>query len=177
MTSTRILDRLVVRTLCPARATGLLQAGTARVPCALGAGGLTRTKREGDLKTPAGHWALRCVLVRTDRVRPFQTGLPVVAITPDSGWCDDPAGRSYNRPVTLPFAARTEALYRDDHIYDIIVVLSHNERPRVRGAGSAIFFHLARTGHTPTQGCIAIDRAPMLRILQRCGPQTRLHTG
>lgn len=78
--------------------------------------------------------------------------------------------RNYNRPVRLPYPDVTEFLWRDDHLYDIVVELGYNDRPRRRGLGSAIFMHLARPGYSPTEGCIALDRRDLNRLLALCGP-------
>ena len=86
------------------------------------------------------------------------SGLPVRALAPDDGWCDDPAHGDYNRPVKLPFAASHEVLWRDDHLYDVIVVVGHNDEPPRAGLGSAIFIHCATADYAPTEGCIALDR-------------------
>ncbi|GAB4229149.1 MAG: L,D-transpeptidase [Methyloligellaceae bacterium] len=153
---------------------GLLSFGEQRLACALGRSGIRALKREGDGATPAGCWLLRRVLYRPDRVTRPRTRLPVKAITPAMGWCDTPGDRNYNRAVRLPYPAGCEALWRDDRIYDILVILSHNERPRVRGHGSAVFLHLARPGYTPTEGCVALSEAALRRVLAASGPDTRL---
>jgi L,D-peptidoglycan transpeptidase YkuD (ErfK/YbiS/YcfS/YnhG family) len=62
-----------------------------------------------------------------------------------------------------------ERLWRDDELYDLVVVLSHNTRPRVRGAGSAVFMHVAGAGFRPTEGCIALRRPHLVRLLERVG--------
>ena len=100
-------------------------------------------KREGDMATPEGCFPLRRLLYRPDRESAPESGLPAAAIERDDGWCDDPADPFYNRPVTLPYPARAEALWRDDRLYDLLIVLGHNDDPVRPGAGSAIFLHLA----------------------------------
>lgn len=147
------------------------------LPCALGPAGFRLRKREGDNATPIGLWPLRAVLVRRDRLPPPRTGLPVFGISPDDGWCDDPADRRYNGPVALPCSARAETLWRDDHLYDIVVLLGHNDAPPVPGRGSAIFFHLAGPGYPPTAGCVAVSLDHMRTILERCGPHTMMKIG
>jgi L,D-peptidoglycan transpeptidase YkuD (ErfK/YbiS/YcfS/YnhG family) len=112
---------------------------------------------------------LRLVLYRSDRIFRPRTGLPIKVIRKSDGWCDAPADRNYNRAVRLPYPASNEHLHRADSVYDLIVVLSHNERPRVRGHGSAIFIHIARPGYTPTEGCIALSRRDLLHVLALCG--------
>ncbi len=147
---------------------GLMTFGQRRFACALGAAGVRALKREGDRATPAGRWTLRAVLYRPDRVRRPRTGLPVRALRPGEGWCDDPADRNYNRPVRLPYGARAEDLWRDDRLYDIVVILAYNERPRVRGRGSAVFLHIAAEGLAATEGCVALTPGDLTQVLAHC---------
>jgi L,D-peptidoglycan transpeptidase YkuD (ErfK/YbiS/YcfS/YnhG family) len=95
---------------------------------------------------------------------------------PNDGWCDAPADRSYNRPVTLPYPASAERLWRSDNVYDLIVVVGYNDAPVVPGAGSAIFLHVARPNYSPTAGCIAFRLQDLARILSMMGPASRLDT-
>jgi L,D-peptidoglycan transpeptidase YkuD (ErfK/YbiS/YcfS/YnhG family) len=145
-----------------------------RVPCALGRGGIRPDKREGDGATPVGCFPLRRVLYRPDRLPLPETRLPVQPIGEDDGWCDDPADPAYNRPVKLPYAASHERMWREDDLYDLVVVLGHNDDPPARGAGSAIFLHLARPDYGPTEGCIALRREHLLELLGDCGPDSLL---
>ncbi|WOR14919.1 L,D-transpeptidase family protein [Hyphomonas sp. FCG-A18] len=140
--------------------------------CALGKGGIVgaNLKREGDGATPLGTWAMKRVFYRPDRLVRPKTGLPVVPLRETDGWCDAPDHALYNRPVTLPFAASHETLWREDHVYDLIVELGHNDNPPVPGLGSAIFFHLAHEDYRPTEGCIAIAREDMLTALALSAP-------
>jgi L,D-peptidoglycan transpeptidase YkuD (ErfK/YbiS/YcfS/YnhG family) len=143
-----------------------------RLHCALGRSGLARAKREGDGATPVGLHRIETVLVRRDR---FRTAAITRPLRPDMGWCDDPQAGAYNRPVALPCAASHERLWRDDGLYDVIGVLDWNRRPRIKGRGSAIFFHLARSDLAPTAGCVAITAADMRRLLPRLAPFCRIH--
>jgi L,D-peptidoglycan transpeptidase YkuD (ErfK/YbiS/YcfS/YnhG family) len=140
--------------------------------CALGKGGVIAAadKREGDGKSPLGVWPIRRVLYRPDRGGAPQTALPVEALKPEDGWCDAPEDRAYNRPVAHPYPASAERLWRDDHVYDLLVILGHNDDPVVPGAGSAIFLHLAREGYAPTEGCVALSRDDLQGLLARAGP-------
>ncbi len=171
---TRIVERmrLFVNPRNPAR--GWLRCGALHVPAALGEKGVTHFPREGDKATPCGCFRLRTVFYRPDRVARPVSALPVKAIRPDDGWCDDPEHPQYNRPVRLPFPASAERMWREDHLYDIVVVLDFNIRPRVMGRGSAIFLHVARPDLGPTLGCVAIPEKAMRLVLAHCGPQTRL---
>lgn len=139
--------------------------GQAVRPAALGRGGIRALKREGDGGTPLGRFPVRQVLYRADRVARPRTQLPVRAIRDQDGWCDDPTDRNYNRLIRLPSRRSAEGLKRADHLYDLVLVLGYNDRPRVRGKGSAIFVHLARPGFSPTDGCIALTRHDLIMLL------------
>jgi L,D-peptidoglycan transpeptidase YkuD (ErfK/YbiS/YcfS/YnhG family) len=164
------LGPVVVRVLSAASTRGFVQLGSRWFACALGRAGTRAGKREGDGATPMGRWRMRDVFYRADRVRRPRTGLPVKPITPANGWCDAPRDPNYNRPVRYPYRASAEPLYRADALYDIVVVLGYNDCPRVRGRGSAIFVHVAKPNYTPTEGCIALTRQHLLRVLERAKP-------
>lgn len=153
---------------------GRLVLGALEFRCALGASGVTRAKREGDKATPAGRFPLRRVLYRPDRVAAPRTGLPVAPLTPQDGWCDAPGDPAYNMAVTLPYAASHERLWRDDPVYDVIVILGYNDTPPVAGKGSAIFMHVARPGYAPTEGCVALALPDLEAVLARCAPGDRI---
>jgi len=143
---------------------------------ALGRGGIRALKREGDGATPRGRFTVRQVLYRADRGSRPRTRLPVRAIRDHDGWCDDPADRNYNRLIRLP-SRSAEGLKRADPLYDLVLVLGYNDRPRVRGRGSAIFVHLARPGFTPTEGCIALSRRDLITLLARLSPRSAIVVG
>ena len=146
-------------------AAGRLRFGAIDMPCTIGRGGVCAAvdKREGDGCTPLGSWPVRGVLLRPGRVAPDSIRLPWRWIREGDGWSDDPADPTYNRPVQLPRPFSAESLLRDDDAYDVIVVLGHNDAPPVPGRGSAIFFHLSEG--RPTAGCVAVERADMLKLL------------
>ena len=129
-----------VRRSPTARHRGIISAQACRPPCALGAAGITHRKREGDHATPAGLLPLREIMWRADRLEPPRSLLPHRPIARTDGWCDDPASPDYNRPVQLPIDASAETLWRDDRLYDILIVLGHNDSPPRPWLGSAIFF-------------------------------------
>lgn len=156
---------------------GLLRCGSIALPCALGRSGLTRFKREGDGATPVGRLALLAGFRRADRALPPGGPLPLRPLRPDDGWCDDAGDGRYNRLVRRPFGPSHEALHRDDDLYDVVIVLDWNIRPRRLGSGSAIFFHLARPDFSPTAGCVAITAAAMRRLLPRLGRGAELVIG
>ncbi len=144
------------------------------VACALGRAGVVADKREGDDGTPAGRFALRRVHYRADRLAAPLCHLPLRVSQREDGWCDDAAHSAYNRPVRRPFAGRHERLWRRDHVYDIIVILGHNDDPPRPGLGSAIFLHLAAADFGPTEGCIALARDDLLALLAASGPGSQI---
>lgn len=161
------LSRLWVTAQAGIKTRGHLRAGVVVVHCALGAAGIGARKREGDGLTPKGRFALRGGYWRADRMA--RPGPRLCATKPGDGWCDAPNSPAYNRPVRLPFVASHERLWRDDHVYDVVVVLDYNFSLVRRGRGSAIFFHLARENFPPTAGCVAISRSHMRHLLPRLG--------
>ena len=144
---------------------GKLRFRGAEYRAALGAGGISAAKQEGDGATPAAAMSLRRVLYRADRVARPRAAVPVEPLAPQDGWCDDPGDPGYNRMVTLPYAGRHEELWRADGLYDVIGVLGWNDDPVMRGRGSAIFLHVARADFAPTEGCVALPLAELLALL------------
>lgn len=149
--------------------------GARLFPCTIGRSGLARNKREGDGATPIGCFTMRYVLFRPDRVEPPQTGsLPIRALAPQLGWCDDPEDPAYNQPVNLPYKGRAETLWREDELYDVLVVLGYNDSPVVKGRGSAIFLHVAKPDLSPTEGCVALLKADLLHLLSTASARSRV---
>ena len=155
-----------------ARADGRFVSDLGEVRCALGRGGVVSAgeKREGDGATPLGVWPLRRVLWRPDRLPRPATALPTAAIAPADGWSDDPADPLYNRPVSHPHPHSAERLWREDELYDVVVVLGHNDDPPLPGLGSAVFLHCAKPGLPPTEGCVALRRDDLLAMLAGAVP-------
>src|SRR5260370_1028376 len=141
----------------PGRASeGWLAAGHLRLPVALGSAGIRANKREGDGATPRGSFRLGRLWWRPDRATPPPTRLPLRRIGKSDAWCENPGDPRYNRPIQLAANAAGDRLWRNDDLYDLLIELDHNARPRVAGRGSAVFVHLARPGFRPTAGCVAL---------------------
>lgn len=159
-----------------AASDGSFQAGDLNTTCAIGRGGMIEAaeKREGDGASPLGTWRLKRVFYRADRIDRPDTALPVIPLKETDGWCDAADHPLYNRPVTRPCSASHEKLWREDHAYDVIVELAHNDDPVIAGLGSAIFFHLAHDDGRPTEGCIAVSMEDMLRVLNDASADTHL---
>jgi L,D-peptidoglycan transpeptidase YkuD (ErfK/YbiS/YcfS/YnhG family) len=157
--------QVFVRVISRRRSRGHVTLGNLRFPCALGRSGSSPSKREGDGATPLGPLRVQTAYYRPDRLRRPRSGVPLTRLRPQDGWCDAPGDRNYNRRVRHPYPASAEHLWRHDHLYDVVVVLSHNDCPRIRGRGSAIFLHVASAGLGPTAGCITLSRSDLLRLL------------
>jgi L,D-peptidoglycan transpeptidase YkuD (ErfK/YbiS/YcfS/YnhG family) len=170
-TTMRVLH---VRTAAGARTRGWLRAGPLCVPVALGRGGIRANKREGDGATPRGRFRLVRVWWRPDRGPRPRTRLPVRAIGPDDAWCEDPTDRRYNRPIRLSPGATGDRLWRNDHLYDLVIELDHNTRPRIAGRGSAVFIHVARPGFGATAGCVALIPKALRGLLNHLSTKTRI---
>jgi L,D-peptidoglycan transpeptidase YkuD (ErfK/YbiS/YcfS/YnhG family) len=168
------LSRITVRRRPGRPAQGWLTAGALTLPVALGRAGVKANKREGDGATPRGAFRLKRLWWRAERHPRPPTLLPARRIAPDDGWCEEPRDRRYNRQMKLAPASSGDRLARADALYDFIVELDHNTRPRVAGRGSAVFIHAARPGFAPTAGCIALELNALRRLLARLGPRTTI---
>jgi len=144
------------------------------LPIALGRSGIKANKREGDGGTPRGNFRLKRIWWRSDKHPRPLTSLPVQRITAADGWCENPDDRRYNQPIKMPANANADRLMRKDNLYDFIIEIDHNTRPRIAGRGSAVFIHAARQGFAPTAGCVALELATLRRMLSRLGPQTKI---
>lgn len=152
----------------------VLRFGPHRARCAIGAAGVTNDKKEGDGATPTGRFALRRIWYRPDRLKPPESALPMGIISPKSGWCDASDAAGYNRPVTRPFAASHERLWRRDHLYDVFFELGYNDDPVMKDRGSAIFLHLQKNNFQPTLGCVAVAMPSMLFLIKNAQPGCRI---
>ncbi len=155
----------------------ILQAGPLRLVAALGRSGIATGKREGDGRTPRAAMKLLYGYWRPDRGSRPVTTLPMRPIRADDLWCDEPMHPAYNRPVRAPFSESHETMRREDRLYDICIVMDWNVSARKRGAGSAIFLHIARPGYQPTEGCVALSETDMRKLLQHVTSSTTLITG
>lgn len=153
---------------------GQIRIGMMTIPCALGKGGVKTRKREGDGATPRKTLRALHVYRRPDRPM-VNTRIPTRTTSRMMGWCDDSASPRYNQPVTLPFDKSHEKLWREDHLYDLVIDTDYNRRPAITGRGSAIFIHLARPHYTPTEGCIGLGRRDLVRLVGMIDTHTRIH--
>ena len=149
--------------------------GGRRWRCALGAGGVREDKVEGDAATPAGEYPLRHIYFRNDRLVLPKVRLPARPIGEHDGWCDDPRSPAYNRLVRIPNEWSHEKMWREDGLYDVLVVVGYNDDPPEGEWGSAVFLHIAREDMSPTQGCVAFARDDLLELVPLLAPGTRVN--
>ncbi len=175
----RCMSRILISRVNPVKSVApykaRLHAGMLTFPCAIGKKGMTYRKREGDGCSPQGQ-SLRILKMfyRADRVKRPRTHVPAQHIRRSDGWCDAPRDRNYNRPVQLPYAASTESLWREDHVYDIVLDLSWNRYPIQKGRGSAIFMHCSEVGRGGTAGCVALSAEHLHKLLPFLNRHTRI---
>jgi L,D-peptidoglycan transpeptidase YkuD (ErfK/YbiS/YcfS/YnhG family) len=148
--------------------------GDRRWRCTVGAGGVREDKVEGDAATPAGEFPLRRLYFRNDRLVLPKVPLPARPIAEHDGWCDDPRSPAYNRLVHVPNEWSHEKMWREDGLYDLVVVVGYNDDPPEGEWGSAIFLHVARGNYEPTRGCVAFSRDDLMELVQLITPETRL---
>jgi L,D-peptidoglycan transpeptidase YkuD (ErfK/YbiS/YcfS/YnhG family) len=170
----RAFSLIRVRTRPGDRTRGIVLAGPLAIPVALGRAGIRANKFEGDGATPRGRFRLLRLWWRSDRHPRPSTALPARRITPDLAWCEDADDRRYNRPFHRSANEPGDCLWRHDHLYDFVVEIDHNRRPRVANRGSAVFLHVARPNWSPTAGCVAFRAADLRRMLSGFGPKTRI---
>ena len=145
-----------------------------KIKCTLGKNGITKNKREGDLKTPSGIFKLKKIFYRKDRIKLFNTPLKKKNIQKNIGWCDDPSSEYYNKEIKFPFNDSAEKLWRKDNIYDLLIVLNYNFNPIIKNKGSAIFLHICKKNYAPTKGCVAINKKDMINLINNLKNHTKL---
>ena len=137
-----------------------------KTKCAIGKRGIGFKRKEGDLITPIGEFKIKYILYRKDRIKNIKSKLKKKIIKKNMGWCDDPKSKYYNKLIKLPSKYSYENLYKKDNIYDIILVLNFNMRPTVKNKGSAIFIHIAKKNYKKTEGCVALKKIHLLKIVK-----------
>ena len=142
------------------------------VKCAIGKRGIGIKKKEGDLITPKGQYKIVNILFRKDRMAKLRTKIAKIPINKNMGWCNDPKSKKYNKLTKLPFKFSYERLYRSDNVYDLILVLNYNLKPIIKNKGSAIFIHVAKRNYKSTEGCIAIAKANLKKIVEKISKKT-----
>ena len=154
--------------------TGYLKYKNLKFRCALGKGGVKKKTMEGDNITPKGIFKIIKIYYRPDKIKKIKTLIKKIKIKKNMGWCDDPSSRFYNKLVNLPTKYTHEKLYRNDSLYDLIVVLSYNTNPIIKNKGSAIFIHIAKNSYKKTKGCIALKKEHLIEIISKIKKNTKI---
>ena len=145
-----------------------------KVKCAVGKRGIGIKKKEGDLKTPEGKYKIKFILYRKDRIKKIQTKIKRLILKRNMGWCDDPNSKQYNKLIKLPSNYNFEKLYKKENVYDIILVLDYNMKPVIKNKGSAIFIHVAKKNYRKTEGCVALKKIHLLKIMKELKKNTQV---
>ncbi len=154
--------------------SGYLKYKNLKFRCALGRGGVKKKIMEGDNITPKGIFKIIKIYYRHDKIKKIKTLIKKIKIKKNMGWCDDPNSRFYNKLVNLPTKYSHEKLYRNDNLYDLIVVLSYNTNPIIKNKGSAIFMHVAKNSYRKTKGCIALKKNHLIKIISKIKKNTKI---
>ena len=145
-----------------------------RFRCALGKAGIGKKKKEGDNITPKGLYKIVKIYYRKDRIKKISSKFKLIKITKNIGWCDDPNSEKYNKIVNLPTKYSYEKLYRKDNVYDLILVLNYNMSPVIKNKGSAIFIHITKKKYQPTQGCVALKKNNLLKLISKINKNIKI---
>ena len=145
-----------------------------RFRCALGKAGIGKKKKEGDNITPKGLYKIVKIYYRKDRIKKVSSKFKLIKITKNIGWCDDPNSEKYNKIVNLPTKYSYEKLYRKDNVYDLILVLNYNMSPVIKKKGSAIFIHVAKKNYQSTQGCIALKKNNLMKLISKINKNIKI---
>ena len=145
-----------------------------KLKCALGKRGIGYKKKEGDLITPVGKYKIKYILYRKDRIKKIYTKIRTIVIKKNMAWCNDPESKDYNKLIKLPSDFSFEKLYKKENIYDIVLVLDYNMNPIIKNKGSAIFIHVAKNNYKCTEGCVAIKKIELLKILKDVNKNTKI---
>ena len=153
---------------------GLIKYKNFKFRCALGKAGIGEKKREGDNVTPTGTFKIVKIYYRSDRIKKISSKFRAIEITKNMGWCDDPNSKNYNQLINLPSKYNHEKLFKKNNIYDLIIVLNYNMKPVIKNKGSAIFIHIAKKNYQPTQGCIALKKNDLLKLLSKISKNIKI---
>src|SRR6056300_1080838 len=146
-----------------------------RLRCCIGKNGINSNKKEGDHSTPKGLFKLRKLYFRKDRVGIPECKIYKKNIKKNMAWCDDQNHKKYNKEFKTQNKRFKENLHRNDHKYDYIISISHNER-KIPGKGSAVFIHLTNN-YKPTAGCVALKKKDFEILLKLIDKKTKIKIG
>jgi len=127
------------------------------------------TKREGDLRTPAGVFLLGTLFGYGEQA-PAKASphFGYVQIRASTACVEDPKSPAYNQIVpTSPKGG----MLRADGVFRLGFVIQQNAPEVVPGAGSCVFFHVERGPSLATSGCTSTSLADLERIVTWLEPE------
>ena len=154
--------------------SGYLNYKNLKYRCALGKGGIKKKKKEGDNITPSGVFKIIKIYYRPDKIKKIISPIKIVQIKKNMGWCDDSKSNFYNQQISLPSKFGYEKLYRNDNLYDLIIVINYNMNPIIKNKGSAIFIHVAKNYYKKTKGCIALKKKDLIELISLIKKNTKI---
>ena len=122
--------------------------------------------------TPKGKYKIKYILYRKDRIKKIDSKIKRIVIKKNMGWCNDSKSKNYNRLIKLPSVYNFEKLFKNNNTYDILIVLDYNMNPTIKNKGSAIFIHVAKKNYKKTEGCIALKKNDLLKIIKKLKKNT-----
>jgi L,D-peptidoglycan transpeptidase YkuD (ErfK/YbiS/YcfS/YnhG family) len=156
---------------------GYLKYKNLKFRCALGKGGIKKKIKEGDNITPKGIFSITRIFYRQDKIKKIITKVKKIKIKKNMGWCDDSQSPFYNKQVKLPNRFGYEKLYREDNLYDIILILNYNTKPVIKNKGSAIFVHVGNKFYKKTRGCVALKKDHLIKLISQIKKNTKIKIG
>ena len=142
--------------------------------CCIGKNGSTKSKREGDKKTPKATFKIQNLYFRKDRIKKPLSLLKCISIKKSMGWCNDIRfPRKYNKLFKIKKRIRHEKLKRQDYKYDLLIPIKYNFKKPIPGLGSCIFIHLTKD-YKPTAGCIGLRKKDFLIMLKLIKKNTKI---
>ena len=142
--------------------------------CCIGKNGLSKSKVEGDKKTPIGMFELEKLYFREDRIRKFKSNFKIFKINKSMGWCNDTKSKKYyNKLIKVNKKLRHEKLFRKDNKYDLLIPIKYNYKKPILKKGSCIFIHLTKN-YEPTAGCVAIKKKDFLIMCRLINKNTKI---
>lgn len=131
----------------------------------VGKNGVTKKHIERDGKTPLGIYELGAIF-GTHSIEEMQIK-DYIKINEHLYWVDDINSKYYNKMVDITNIKRdwnsAEHLIEYQEQYEYAIEIKTNPK-NIPGEGSAIFLHCS-TGR-PTEGCIAIDRECIIKLIE-----------
>jgi L,D-peptidoglycan transpeptidase YkuD (ErfK/YbiS/YcfS/YnhG family) len=150
------------------RSAGRWEAIGAGIPAHIGSAGMTPASRDGYPATPMGVFSLDYVFGTAPNPG---GGLQYVQVGPDHWWDGDGKSPTYNTMQVCKQAqcrfdtSESENLQIPQYVHSVVMGVN---KERVPGHGGAFFLHATDGG--PTEGCVAIDDATLVKIIQWLRP-------